>query len=494
MKQFFDRHSVRHRLLLGFLVIILLLGTVSFMAVRNSYTTRENVDTVMKNYVGVSTIMEHLSRVEQEVQSAISAQSSDTFLQYYRAYNDLERLIGEMEVTVTPSLRDLYYKDTKMMLEALLVSSEQAVQAKRSGSVKEYTIAMNRTIKIGDYVRATLNRLLVEELRIGNENYNGFSNQIAFTNILLMVTLVLALVIAIVITIYFTYKMIHPLEILSSKAVAFSKGNFNEPPLKLSTNDEIQDLSDAFNEMMSQTSKYIQELTDKAAMEQTIKVQEIENLKMKSTLRETELKMLQSQINPHFLFNTLNAAVQLSMIEGAERSADFINNVAELFRYSLRRLDNPVSLSDEVRNVETYMHILQTRFGEKISYKADIDESLLYVKVPCTILQPIVENAYIHGLEDLERNGLITLSISCREAYIDITISDDGLGMSQTQVSQMNDKKVNTHHVSGIGFTNVIERIRLFYNYQSSDDFYHVRSRKDHGTEIRISIPLEVTE
>ncbi|WDC84361.1 histidine kinase [Caloramator sp. mosi_1] len=183
--------------------------------------------------------------------------------------------------------------------------------------------------------------------------------------------------------------------------------------------------------MVESIKNYIGELKKQAEMENRLKEQELQNLRMGSLLKEAELKYLQSQINPHFLFNTLNAAAQLSLIEGAEQTSDFIENIAELFRYNLKNIDDLVPLRDEIEHVINYMQILKMRFGNRIDFYTDIDEMALDTKIPRITLQPIVENAYIHGLQHLERKGEIHINVKTELDYVLIDVIDNGMGMDE---------------------------------------------------------------
>lgn len=157
---------------------------------------------------------------------------------------------------------------------------------------------------------------------------------ISYLNVFLIIGSILF---NIFLAIFFTYRITKPLIDLSHLAVRVSKGDFDVRPLSIKTNDEINILAEAFNKMVVSIKNYIGEIKNQAEVEKKLKEQEMQNLKMRNILKEAELKALQSQINPHFLFNTLNAAAQLAMMEGADKSSEFIENVANLFRYNLKK-------------------------------------------------------------------------------------------------------------------------------------------------------------
>ncbi|MFX0560033.1 sensor histidine kinase [Tepidibacillus infernus] len=325
----------------------------------------------------------------------------------------------------------------------------------------------------------------------GSAKYQLLTKNMSFISYLNLLLIISSLIINIFLAIFFTYRLTKPIIELSHSAERISKGDFDIEPVKIETNDEINLLVKAFNKMVVNIKSYIDDIKGQAEIENRLKEQEMQNLKMKSLLKDAELKSLQSQINPHFLFNTLNTAAQLAMLEGADKSSQFIDNMSELFRYKLRKLDQPVTLRDELANVKNYMYILKTRFGDRISFNIDIDETILEAKIPCTIIQPIVENAFIHGLEDIERNGEIYLSIKAKGNKIYIEVRDNGKGMNKKEIKAIVSDRSNSSkgHVTGIGLQNVIDRLRLFFNIYDIEEVIKIESVIDMGTSVILMIP-----
>ncbi len=211
---------------------------------------------------------------------------------------------------------------------------------------------------------------------------------------------------------------------------------------------------------------------------------------LESLLTSARLKYLQAQINPHFLFNTLNAGAQLAMMESADRTYTYIQNVADFFRYNLKNDNNISTIGDEIDLVDNYMFILNVRFSNELIYEKDIDESLLGVQIPSMILQPIIENAVNHGLRDVAHDKKIRLTVTKEDDNILIIVSDNGVGMSQVQI----DAIMSGHAMhsgqerdsNGIGLNNVISRLRMFYN---KEDVIEITSVEESGAEVVIYIP-----
>jgi Histidine kinase-, DNA gyrase B-, and HSP90-like ATPase. len=183
------------------------------------------------------------------------------------------------------------------------------------------------------------------------------------------------------------------------------------------------------------------------------------------------------------------------MMEGSGKYIRVIEKVDRSIQIQLEKARQAGDVGkEEVDNVFNYMYILKTRFGEKVEFQTSIDESLLDVKVPCTIIQPVVENAFIHGIEEIEGKGIIRIEIKEVDGSIHIDVIDDGMGMSHESINKIlsaddpdNDEN---KHVTGIGMHNVINRLRLYYNIADINDVIEIESRIGYGTRVTLKIPM----
>lgn len=303
-------------------------------------------------------------------------------------------------------------------------------------------------------------------------------------------TVILAIIgcINLVMIFMLTRNMTSPLIKLSKAANEVAAGNFDVEIEDVESGDEIGIVSRAFQKMVTSIQIYIQEI--KNSMERESRMKEKELL-MESSMREAQLKTLQAQINPHFLFNTLNAGAQLAMMEGADKTTEFIENMADFFRYNIKKMNQDTTVGEEVRLVDNYIYILNVRFTGEIHFEKEIDKKVLDVKVPSMILQPIVENAVNYGIRNIDREGKIKLTVYQKEEFIYLSVWDNGIGMSEEKISQILkgemrevDLKSNSN---GIGLGNVIERLKLF---TGREDVMEIRSAgRDKGSEFVIKVP-----
>ena len=213
--------------------------------------------------------------------------------------------------------------------------------------------------------------------------------------------------------------------------------------------------------------------------------------------RQIELAALQSQINPHFLYNTLDAIRGQAIQDNNREVAMMIQTLSAFFRYSISRKGNAVTLRDELDNVQNYMKIQQYRFGDRFHLELEVDNPEAYdYYVPRLIFQPVVENAIMHGLEDKRSGGIITIDVEETDDLI-IMISDNGKGMTLSELDALNDrimgekadveKNTASGKHEGIALVNVQKRIELFYGAPYG---LHVYSSAGQGTDVEMTLPI----
>jgi len=271
-----------------------------------------------------------------------------------------------------------------------------------------------------------------------------------------------------------------------------SEGDFNVEVAENTSEDEIGILTRTFSQMLESIRKYVVQIRESIQKESAMKERE---LMMEGQMKDAQLKYLQAQINPHFLFNTLNAGAQLAMLEGADKTTIFINNMASFFRYNISKLDEDTTLGEELKLVDNYIYILNVRFSGEIHYEKSIDEGVSDVKVPSMILQPLVENAVNYGIRDIDREKIIEVSCTLKSEYVELSIWDNGKGMTKERIAEVlsgdyvPDKSASSSN--GIGLGNVIGRLELYFGRSGLLDIKS--DGEDTGTEIMIRIPLSET-
>lgn len=267
---------------------------------------------------------------------------------------------------------------------------------------------------------------------------------------MLAVSLLLILVLTV-----FARSILHPLTELSSAAAEIGAGRYDAPPLAVRGRDELGTTAQTFNLMQSEIRRTIHALERQSEMEKHLRQTQMQAAQMQQALQEGRFAQLQSQINPHFLFNTLSAIAALAREEGAPLSEDLILRLSNFFRYSLESDEKTVTLGREIQLLRDYMELQETRYGERIQMEIrSEDPALEACRVPKFILQPLVENSILHGLRERTAGGQIRVRVRRSRLGVVITVTDNGCGFdTRRPVSG------GKHH--SVGLENIAERMRL---------------------------------
>lgn len=236
-------------------------------------------------------------------------------------------------------------------------------------------------------------------------------------------------------------------------------------------------------------SNYIVEIgvaniVQKQLMDEIRSKADLENL-----LRAAELKALQSQVNPHFLFNTLNTIARLALLEGASRTQEIVYALSDLLRNNLRDIEELRTLEEEVKSINDYLTIQRVRFGDRIQARVNVSPELLDMHIPALTLQPLVENAIIHGIEPKKEGGEVQIGGYLEGDRLVLVVGDTGIGMSQERINSIfraEKRRPTQGQTTGLGILNVHKRIQHHFGAE-----YGIRMESEigRGTSIYIQLP-----
>jgi sensor histidine kinase YesM len=366
------------------------------------------------------------------------------------------------------------------LIDSLVETTDRSLMFQSEKETEDSAKAFSEATRISKYISDMTLTLLDTELKTYDRFYRGIIEQSSELNKLGVWMLLLITLLLLLFTYWFSLSITRPVLKLTQAAKELSRGRF-DLQIEVASNDEISFLAKMFDRMRININNLISEIQQKAQLENELQ-------QNKLLLQESQLRSLQSQINPHFLFNTLDTLSKKAYLEGSEETSDLLASVAGLLRYSLKRLDRSVTLYDEVKVLKQYMEIQKARFTDRLEFHANIDETCLYVQIPGLTLQPIVENAVIHAVEPEEDGGAIWFSIRDGDDRVTIEIEDDGPGMTELKIKQILEEHVveTEGHSTGIGFSNVVRRLRLFYG---REDVIEIESGSGRGTKVVLKIP-----
>lgn len=225
-------------------------------------------------------------------------------------------------------------------------------------------------------------------------------------------------------------------------------------------------------------------------------VNEEENEKINLVKKKVELSMLQNQINPHFLYNTLESIRSKAVIDKQQEIADMTENLSKFFRYCISHKETLVKIEEELNHIRSYFYIQKYRFEDRfdMNIKVENDEIFSYY-IPRLTIQPLVENAMLHGLEKVKRKGMIQIIFRADADKLILTISDNGAGMNSTALKELNERMKQTVYQAGaagsrhssIALSNVNTRIKLTFGEEYG---IHYRSIENMGTDVYVMFPV----
>lgn len=482
--------TLMSKLLIQFFIIIIIMffltaySLYSFKAFYGSFYSM--LDHLVTDYSYSSDI----DSLYQNINNYAHSGNKDYLDKYHTDYSRLESSFKRLKES---SSGDLYYKFRNLlnMVKTFDEKSEIIIKDYTSGKQNIYiNQSITELFKLDGYIQEELKGLLNWKLNDIQSYYKNFNGKIQSGESLIYIIFIFTTILCIFFAIRFSRRISVPIHQLVLSLQKVGKGDLDSTLTDYKLNDEIGILFESFSNMTIQIKNLIQKIKEKAHLERKVKEQEIKNLEMTNLLNHSELKFLQSQINPHFLFNTINTISILADIEDAPRTQKVLECMSDILRYNFKKLEENVTLKEEYGIVKNYLHIQNVRFGERIQFIVNVDKSLNNCRIPSMILQPFVENAIVHGLEPKIGNGILELSITNSEDQIKVVIRDNGLGIQEDKIKNFFEYKdvLDEKSQSGIGVINVIRRLELIYG----KNVVGIQSELGKGTEVRITIPNKI--
>jgi len=486
--------TIRRRVLTFSLGTVAILGLVSVYSQVNAQWMLHGVWQVYERQGLLVEIGATTEKISASLESYLSSKGSESLLEFIKASAVMEGQLREAQARpVFSSTGESLKRTIQGLGREFLQEAQIAANAKRGRDEEHYAQSWERAQRIAGYLQTELDQLSLQEYRASLRQASLFYQRLSLLQLSNAIMLFALVSLAILLSFWFSFRLSEPLERLSTAATEISRGNYDFE-LPLGGSDEAGRLTTAFQRMRLSIIRSIEEIRHTAEVEN-------ENLRMRTLLRNAEYQALQAQINPHFLFNTLNAASQLAMMEDSPETEKFLDRLALLMRHNIRRLDQPVPLADELKNLENYLYIIAIRFGDRMRFDVRQDIEVTGVTIPPMTLQPLVENAVLHGLKDRESGGLVSVRVlPAEDRWVGVEIVDNGVGMDpevvQRVLEDVEGQEAPLHEETagqstGIGLGNVIHRLQLYYGVR---DVVRITSTPGEGTAILLRLPLpEVT-
>lgn len=306
--------------------------------------------------------------------------------------------------------------------------------------------------------------LLVSTINVGQLWKN-----IGIALVSVLITFGIVLLVSLIIMRYAARVMVKPTKKLVDSMTAYQEGNFDSR-FKVESQDEISQIGMVYNQMADK----VQNLIEK-------------NYTLEIANREAEIEFLKMQINPHFLYNCLDTISWLGFSNGNSEITDLAVALGKFLRASIKREDY-YTIKQEMEVVDNYLFIQKYRFGDKIEIRHNIPDEVLNFYIPSFIIQPVIENSIVHGLEEQIEKGILWINIQlCDNKYLQFNLTDNGKGMDEEQLKQVIQNYSDKNKKSSIGLSNVYRRLNLLYGEACE---FHVTSVAGEGTEVTFRIPV----
>lgn len=479
IKNWWGHISIRHKVMTWVIAILLLVGisvSVSIVA----------LEVMIKDYEGLS-----IDNYKcYEVQKAIDSERN-TFLDLTREPTQRNRdrftkacaktqqcisalpmdysEIGEDRYARTWNLKNGYYGYVEYRNKLLAMDP----------SDETYAAELYRVVEMQDSLLEYSLRLIQETMEYGNRHYNNQKDLMHQVPVVLIILSAIALIFVFCILRMLTAMVVKPLLLLAKESRSIAVNDFSGKDLHAKSQDEVGELIRSFNRMKHAMADYI------ATREQLHK-EAMEKLEMEKHMEHIRLEMLRSQVNPHFLFNTLNMISCMARLEDAEVTDKMTVSLGNLFRYNLRTKEQIVYLEQELDALDEYVYIQQMRFDGRVVCKKDVRVDPFSVQIPSFTLQPIVENALSHGMKAKEEGGRVLLRIWQEGSMLIISVMDNGQGMNLEERAALHQKILDSEKTGrSIGLGNIYRRMAVLY----PEGEMKVYSKEGRGTIIQLKIP-----
>ncbi len=360
----------------------------------------------------------------------------------------------EGNIVYHPQQQQLYNELQTENISQILESDSDTVLTGEGNNGKLYSIS--RSDKTGWTV--------VECVSVGELLKK--SNQAQSIYVLTSIALV---IVALFFSSFISGSITRPIQRLRDSMARVQEGDFEAPDVVVDSENEIGSLTKSFNVMTHR----IQEL-----MEQNVRDQEAK--------RKSELKALQSQINPHFLYNTLDSIIWMAEGKKNEEVVLMTASLARLLRQSISNEDEEVPIAQEIEYARGYLTIQKMRYKDKMEFQIDVDPAILHINLIKLVLQPIIENAIYHGLKYKESKGLLMVKGFMKDGNAVLQVIDNGVGMDADTLAHIYERHKVNYQSNGVGVYNVQKRLQLYYG---SDYGIVYESEAGRGTTATITIP-----
>ncbi len=394
----------------------------------------------------------------------------------YELLEEAERIVGELDELSDSEEDEARLKSARQYLENLHKYIDRIELNLATGNMYEDNMLIweNDVQIVTSLLSETFNEYIFYEIRNIQSAREQLENRTMFIITITLISAVVLFGVTLLFSIVIPASITKPIYEIRDVTGQVAEGNLSVRT-HIEHGEEVKDLGESLNVMIDKIS----ELLDQVTVEQV-------------RLRHAELELLQAQINPHFLYNTLDTIVWLAETGEQEQVISMVGSLSKFFRTSLNQGRDNITIGEELQHAGSYLEIQQVRYQDILRYEISVPKELWDYMIPKITIQPLVENALYHGIKNKRSMGCIRVTGEKKEDCIEICVSDDGIGMSEDRLMQIRDRISNLDPDSSeiFGLYNVNERIKLRFG----DDFgISIESEYGSGTSVFIRLPYALS-
>ncbi len=444
----------------------------------------------MKTNSELNTLPIKINDIATRFDILLRKKDEDTYLQIQALSREISTILDSIEV-------DIENDNSSLMHYRMLLNMHQYIQehVEKLSVNQQFTSESYADVKyiksLFPYMNSLSQLLIMSYLEYSSNEYASIMENIKEKQATINLVLISLGLISILFALMVSRDIFRTLGELSRNAKLLADGEWHIPDIKQNNYQELDYVANAFNKMKEYIIMYMNQLRNKAEIERQLHNQKLLTVEKEKLLKESQLRNLQMQMNPHFLFNTLNMIGRTAMLEDNETTVKLIESISVMLRFNLESEGKLVPLKEELKALHGYLFIQEMRFQDRLSICINETDNIDDFLIPPMSLQPIVENCLIHGLNGSVTEGKIDIDIKVHENYAQIAISDNGKGIGKEKLDKIFlasyeddvEQKKNS-----IGLVNVRKRLELSFG---KGNLLQIDSTVNSGTTVQIILPKE---